>query len=132
MIKIIYSQFILLIGNNAVDLFDYYGVDQMHGVSRTECIAKIADGDLYIEGFANYDPRDSTLSTDLPPFIFINKSALRGTFRDVTLVNHEMMHMSLLLHDWDITKKEEEIISWAERWTNYIYLQNFYGYERKR
>ena len=131
MIKIIYSQFILLIGNNAVDLFDYYGVDQMHSISRTECIARIAEGGTYIEGFANYDPRDSTLSTDLPPFIFINKSALKGDYRDVTLVNHEMMHMSLLLNDWDIAKKEEKIISWAEVWTNYVYQQNFYGYERK-
>lgn len=131
MIKIIYSQFILLIGNNAVDLFDYYGVEQMHGVSRTACIARIAEGGTYIEGFANYDPRDSTLSTDLPPFIFINKSALKGDYRDVTLVNHEMTHMSLLLHDWDVDKKEEEIVTWAEEWTNRVYQQNFYDYVRK-
>ena len=129
MIEVIYyAQFVLLIGNNAVDLFDYYGVQEMHGVSRDKCISRIAEGGSYIEGFANYDPRDTALTTEPLPFVFINKSALKGDYRDVTLINHEMTHMSLLLHNWDVDKKEEEIVTWAEEYTNLVYKQNFLDY----
>lgn len=123
---IFYAQFILLIGNNAVDLFDYYGVQEMHGVNRQSCIERIAEGGTYIEGFANYNPYDTAQTTNLLPFVFINRSALKGDYRDVTLVNHEMTHMSLLLHEWNVDKYEEDIVTWAEEYTNLIYKQNFY------
>ena len=122
---IYYAQFVLLIGNNAVDLFDYYGVQEMHGVSKTLCIDRIAEGGTYIDGFANYDPRDTLLTTDPLPFVFINRSALHGDYRDITLINHEMMHMSLLIHDWEVVDHEENIVTWAEDYTNMVYKQNF-------
>ena len=122
---IYYAQFVLLIGNNAVDLFDYYGVQEMHGVSKTLCIDRIAEGGTYIDGFANYDPRDTLLTTDPLPFVFINRSALHGDYRDITLINHEMMHMSLLIHDWEVVNHEENIVTWAEDYTNMVYKQNF-------
>lgn len=122
---IYYAQFVLLIGNNAVNLFDYYGVQEMHGVSKIKCIERIAEGGTYIEGFANYDPRDTTLSTYPLPFVFINKAAIKGDYRDVTLINHEMTHMSLLLHEWNVDKYEEDIVTWAEEYTNLIYKQHF-------
>jgi hypothetical protein len=128
---IFYAQFVLLIGNNAVDLFDYYGVQEMHGVSKTKCIERIAEGGTYIEGFANYNPYDTTQTTELLPFVFINRSALKGDYRDVTLVNHEMTHMSLLLHEWNVDKYEEDIVTWAEEYTNLVYKQNFQDYVGK-
>ena len=122
---IYYAQFVLLIGNSAVDLFDYYGVQEMHGVSKAQCIERIAEGGTYIDGFANYNPKDTALTKELLPFVFINKKALHGDYRDVTLINHEMAHMSLLLHDWNVTDYEEIIVTWAEEQTNFIYQQNF-------
>jgi len=59
------------------------------------------------------------------PFVFINRSALHGDYRDITLINHEMVHMSLLLHDWNVETDEEQIVTWAEVYTNLIYKQNF-------
>lgn len=122
---IYYAQFVLLIGNSAVDLFDYYGVQEMHGVSKTQCIERIAEGGTYIDGFANYNPKDTALTKELLPFVFINRQALHGDYRDVTLINHEMVHMSLLLHDWNVETDEEQIVTWAEVYTNLIYKQNF-------
>lgn len=122
---IYYAQFVLLIGNSAVDLFDYYGVQEMHGVSKTQCIERIAEGGTYIDGFANYNPKDTALTKELLPFVFINRQALHGDYRDVTLINHEMVHMSLLLHDWNVADHEEMIVRWAEEKTNLIYKQNF-------
>jgi hypothetical protein len=128
---IYYAQFVLLIGNNAVDLFDYYNVQEMHGVSKTKCINRISEGGTYIDGFANYDPRDTTLSTNPLPFVFINKTALKGDHRDVTLINHEMIHMSLLIHEWNVDDYEEEIVTWAEEYTNLIYKKHFKDYVRE-
>ena len=122
---IYYAQFVLLIGNSAVDLFDYYGVQEMHGVSKAQCIERIAEGGTYIDGFANYNPKDTALTKELLPFVFINRQALHGDYRDVTLINHEMAHMSLLLHDWNVETDEEQIVTWAEVYTNLIYKQNF-------
>ena len=122
---IYYAQFVLLIGNSAVDLFDYYGVQEMHGVSKAQCIERIAEGGTYIDGFANYNPKDTALTKELLPFVFINRQALHGDYRDVTLINHEMAHMSLLLHDWNVADHEEMIVRWAEEKTNLIYKQNF-------
>ena len=120
-----YAQFVLLIGNDATELFDYYNVDQMHGVNKADCITRINEGGTYIEGFCNYDPRDSTLSKDPLPFVFINKSSLKGDHRDITLINHEMSHLALLLNNWDVDNKEEEIVTFAEEQTNLIYVNHF-------
>ena len=122
---IYYAQFVLLIGNSAVDLFDYYGVQEMHGVSKAQCIERIAEGGTYIDGFANYNPKDTALTQELLPFVFINRQALHGDYRDVTLINHEMVHMSLLLHDWNVETDEEQIVTWAEVYTNLIYKKHF-------
>jgi hypothetical protein len=35
---------------------------------------------------------------------------------------HEMMHMSFKKHSWDINK-EEDIITWAEEESYYVYEQ---------
>lgn len=122
---IYFAQFVLLIGNSALDLFDYYGVQEMHGVNKTACVSRIAEGGTYIDGFANYNPYDSSLVKTPLPFVFINRQALHGDYRDVTLINHEMAHMSLLLHDWDVDTKEEEIVTWAEENTNSVYNNYF-------
>jgi hypothetical protein len=56
------------------------------------------------------------------PFLFINL----GTFKNYSLtekataVMHETMHMGILLNNWNIKDKEEEIISFAEEEANKI------------
>jgi len=104
-----------ILGNKSIDLFNYYKVDEIHGLTREECSNyKENSDDAYIAGMANVSPNDST------PYVFINKSRLKGDYRDVTLVMHELMHMSLILHQWTIRDNEEKIITWAEEETNRI------------
>jgi hypothetical protein len=38
----------------------------------------------------------------------------------VTLANHEAMHMAILLNNWNIVDKEEEVITLAEEITNKV------------
>lgn len=122
------GKYILLVGNNATELFDYYGVEEMHGLNRKDAQAEEVDkttgNGVYIYGLTNYDPADKKLTAKAPykPFLFINL----GTFKNYSLtekatgVMHETMHMGILLNNWNIKDKEEEIITFAEDEANKI------------
>jgi hypothetical protein len=122
------GDYILLAGNNATEIFDYYDVDEMHGLNRNDAqseeVDKTKGNGVYIYGWTNYDPADKKLTAKAPnkPFLFINL----GTFKKYSLtekataVMHETMHMSILLNNWKITDKEEEVISYAEEQANKI------------
>lgn len=126
--KIDMGDYVLLVGNNATEIFDYYNVQEMHGLNRKDAQAEEVDktkgNGVYIYGFTNYDPEDKKLTAKAPykPFLFINL----GTFKKYSLtekataVMHETMHMSILLNNWKITDKEEEVISYAEEQANKI------------
>ena len=122
------GKYILLVGNNATEVFDYYGVKEMHGLNRKDAQAEEVDkttgNGVYIYGLTNYDPADKKLTAKAPykPFLFLNM----GTFKKYSLtekataIMHETMHMSILLNNWNIKDKEEEIISFAEEEANKI------------
>ena len=122
------GKYVLLAGNNAVEIFDYYDVDEMHGLTKkaaqAEEVDKTVGNGVYIYGWTNYDPADKKLTAKAPlkPFLIINL----GTFsrysvtEKATGVMHETMHMSILLNNWKITDKEEEVITYAEEEANKI------------
>lgn len=122
------GDYILLAGNNATEIFDYYNVEEMHGLNRKDAkleeVDKTKGNGVYIYGWTNYDPADKKLTAKAPykPFLFINL----GTFKKYSLtekataVMHETIHMSILLNNWKITDKEEEVISYAEEQANKI------------
>jgi len=126
--KIDMGKYILLIGNDATEVFDYYNVEEMHGLNRADAQAEEVDktvgNGVYIYGLTNYDPADKKLTAKDPykPFLFINL----GTFKKYSItekatgVMHETMHMSILLNNWDIKDKEEEVITFAEEEANKI------------
>lgn len=126
--KIDMGKYIVLFGDNATKIFDYYKVDEMHGLSRKDAQAEEVDktvgNGVYIYGLTNYDPADKKLTAKEPykPFIFINL----GTFKryslteKATAIMHETMHMAILLNNWKIIDKEEEVISFAEEQANKI------------
>jgi hypothetical protein len=126
--KVDMGKYILLIGKDATEIFDYYNVKEMHGLNRADAQAEEVDktvgNGVYIYGLTNYDPADKKLTAKAPykPFLFINL----GTFKKYSLtekatgVMHETMHMSILLNNWDIKDKEEEVITFAEEEANKI------------
>ena len=119
---------ILVAGNDATEIFDYYDVQEMHGLNRKDAQAEEVDktkgNGVYIYGWTNYDPADKKLTAKAPykPFLFLNL----GTFKNYSLtekataVMHETMHMAILLNNWKITDKEEEVIGYAEEQANKI------------
>lgn len=126
--KIDMGKYVLLVGKDATYPFDYYGVDEMHGLNRKDAQAEEVDktvgNGVYIYGWNNYDPRDKKLTAKAPykPFLFINL----GTFsrysltEKCTAVMHETMHMAILLNNYNIKDKEEEAIGFAEEEANKI------------
>ena len=120
--KIIHrNKYDLLIGDDSVELFDYFNVNELHGLKRSDAVNyNETNKDVFIAGMSNYHPSDRLLIKYPKPYVFINTKPLKNDFRDISLVMHEMIHQSLLQHNWDINL-EEEIITWAENETNYIF-----------
>jgi hypothetical protein len=115
MISYITASYILLMSYNPCDIFTYYNVTEMHGLSLTECQAyNNTFEDAYIAGLSNFVPKESKQYHDTDArFVYINLSRCNNDVQAMALVMHEMMHHSLWLHNYDMTK-EEEIVTWAE------------------
>jgi len=110
--SIVKNKYDLLLGNSCLDLFNYYNTGYIHGLKREDCECyNETSQDAYIAGMSNESPN---ILVSKNPYVFINLSRLQGSFKDVTLVFHEFMHLSFRLHNWDVSK-EEKIITWAEK-----------------
>ena len=111
-----FKQFLLILGEKSTNLFDYFNVEELHGLNKKD--AKVypeTSKDAYIYGLANYSP-----TKDKFPFVFINLNRLDGTYKDALGIMHETIHISLLINNWDVENKEEEIVSNAEMYANEI------------
>ena len=115
MITIIRGAYILLLSYNPCNVFTYYNVDEMHGLSLVDCIEyENTTEDAYISGLSNFVPKESgEYNNDDPRFVFINLSRCTDDLNTFGLIMHEMMHTSFAIHSYDINQ-EEEIITWAE------------------
>lgn len=103
-----YKDFLLIIGKSS-DIFDYFGVEELHGLKRSECYD--TPNDAYIAGLCNQFPDDSSKQ-----FLFINEIRIGKSYKDVLLIMHETMHLSLEIngHNLEDGDKEEETITYAE------------------
>lgn len=123
--EIEFDEYVLLIGLDALELFDFFKLDHIHGLNKFDCFDRIHDGGTYIDGLTNFHPYDNPDDPKLKPFVFLNLKAFVGNHEDVTLIMHEIMHLSLLLYDWTIEENEESIVSFAEAETNYLITEIF-------
>jgi hypothetical protein len=122
------GKYILVVGKDATDIFKYYKVKEMHGLSlkdaQAEEIDKTVGNGVYMYGLTNYDPADKKLTAKSPykPFVFLNMGTFKkySSSEKATAIMHETMHMSILLSNWNIKDKEEESIGFAEEEANKI------------
>ena len=115
MTAVIRENYILLLSYNPCEIFNYFNVDEMHGLSHIECKAyPNTNEDSYIAGWSNFVPKISGeyISND-DRFVFINLSRCNTEIETFGLIMHELMHHSFFLHDYN-SEKEEEIITWSE------------------
>jgi len=126
--KIDMGKYVLLLGTNATQIFDYYDVPEMHGLNRKDAQAEEVDKTVgngkYIQGWVNYDPEDKKLTAKAPhkPFLFLNLTHFKNLSdtKKATSIMHETIHMGILLANWKIEDKEEEVITFAEEEANKI------------
>ena len=116
MIAIKLGFYTLLMSYHPCDLFYYYNVTEMHGLSLGECEAhsNTAEG-AYIAGLCNYVPKPSgDYTKDNEHFVFINLTRCTDDIHTMGLVMHEMMHLSGEKFNgcWD--SDEENMITFAE------------------
>jgi len=108
--KLVRIDLTLLVGTSALALFDYFEVDELHGLTRQGCIDRIAQGGTYFDGMQNLYPQ----TTDMY-YLFINSSALtKNMAENFGLIFHESMHYQFEKHWNNLQEKEEEIITDAE------------------
>jgi hypothetical protein len=123
------GKYVLILGNDATDIFTFYDVEEMHGLNKKDAQAEEVDkttgNGVYIEGLTNYDPRDKKLTGKSPykPFVFLNTSHIKK--RDIPgkcfSIMHETIHLAMLLNNWDIDNKEEDMTTMAEEEANRIW-----------
>ena len=103
-----FTLYTLILSYNPCDVFKYYKVTEMHGLNLSDCEKyNNTTESAYIAGLSNVSPIDNK------PFVFINLSRCNNDVETMGLIMHEMMHLSLDLHNNDLSQ-EEEIITWAE------------------
>lgn len=98
----------LLLSFNPCEVFDYFEVNEMHGLNVKDCEDyDNTTEDAYIAGWCNYSP------TDGKPYVFINLSRCTNDMRSTGLIMHELIHLVCrLFDDWE--ENEEFMITWAE------------------
>jgi len=113
-----YPKYTLIIGEKSEDVFNFFGVEELHGLYKKDCYDN--PGDAYIGGLCNVYPDDHSKL-----FLFLNATRLGNGYKDVLLIMHESMHLSLEIHGTDLTYKgvdiEEIAITWAEENADSIY-----------
>ena len=113
-----YPEYTLIIGKNSEDIFNFFGVEELHGLYKKDCYDNPTNA--YIAGLCNVYPKDPSKL-----FLFLNSIRLGNGYKDVLLIMHESMHLSLKIHGGDLTYKgvdiEEIAITWAEENSDSIY-----------
>lgn len=105
-----FKDYTLILSKNPCDIFNYFDVEKLHGLNYKSCLShKNTKDDAYLSGLTNIIPETKKY------FLFINTSRLGKGKEKMGLIMHETTHLSLLLYKYDVEKKEEEIITWAEK-----------------
>lgn len=101
---------LLLVGENALSLFDYYGVDELHGLNKKDCIKRMNEGGTYFDGFQNLIPYEKNQY-----YLFINNSSLTDNEVDnFGLIFHESTHYQFEKYYDSLKENEEQLITDAE------------------
>ena len=96
--KINFERFILLLSDDVRDVFRYYNVTEMHGLSHEGATKRINEGGTYCDGWANVAPFKG-----MKPYIFLNTKTMveLPIHETALLVMHETTHITILLHELD-------------------------------
>lgn len=113
LLRLVRPDLILIVGSDALALFDYFEVDELHGLNRADCIKRIQEGGTYIDGMSNVVPK--TDSSKIFYYIFINMKAWKLIkVYNFGLVFHEATHYAFSKYWNNLQEDEEQLITEAE------------------
>jgi hypothetical protein len=98
------SDYLLLVGYDAKDIFRYFNRSDFNGLNLNDCIKRQSEGGTYIDGWANVSPIES-----LPPYLFLNATTLneKPLYISIALIAHEVAHLVNLLDPIALEENEE-------------------------
>jgi len=121
MLKINRKHYDLLLSIYPCDIFEYYGVDEMHGLNLKDCKAHANTTESsYICGLANHIPHAGEYHVSDRMFVFINLNRCNSNLDLICNLYHELMHWAINHYHEDL-KREEDMITIAEQETREVY-----------
>jgi hypothetical protein len=110
--------FMLLLGDKSIELFDYFKVDELHSLLRSDCEQCIdTETNAFIRGMCNYYPDTDTKEK----YLFFNMLRYKqGEYQSHSAVGHEVFHLVEMLRADGQIKTEESAAMAIERITNSI------------
>ena len=117
-VKLIRIDLTLLVGDSALALFDYFEVDELHGLNRKACIERLAQGGTYFDGMQNLypDPKERGKYIEGMYYLFINSSAFTNRMSEnFGLIFHESTHYQFEKFYDNLKESEEVLITDAEQ-----------------
>lgn len=109
---LIKQQYYLMYSDKSIDLFDYFNVDHLHGLDKSDCMDHVdTPDDCFIAGMCNLKPNDSGKY-----FVYINTLKSKYPVEFITLIMHEFMHLAFRLNNYN-QYNEEQLIQFAENET---------------
>ena len=121
MLKINRKHYDLLLSIYPCDIFEHYGVDEMHWLNLKDCKAHANTTESsYICGLANHIPHAGEYHVSDRMFVFINLNRCNSHLDLICNLYHELMHWAINHYNEDLSF-EEEMITIAEQETREVY-----------
>lgn len=121
MIVIKRTKYDLLLSFNPCELFEYFEVDELHGLKKSECYShRNTKNSSYIAGLCNLIPTEKPLIYRNKYFVFINLNRCNSDLETFGHIFHELMHLSINLFNENL-KYEEQMISYCENESKLIF-----------
>jgi len=110
MLTITRDHYDLLLSTDPCSIFDYYNVEQMHGLNKKDCRLHLNNNEQsYICGWANHIPHEGDYHVSDSSHLDL-----------ICNLYHELMHWAVNHYDEDLSF-EEEMITIAEEETREVY-----------
>jgi hypothetical protein len=121
MLRIEMDHYDLLLNTDPCSIFDYYNVEEMHGLNKKDCMLHLNNNQqAYIAGWCNHIPHEGEYHVSDRCFVFINLNRCNSHLDLICNLYHELMHWAINHYNEDLSF-EEEMITIAEEETRKVY-----------
>lgn len=106
-----FSEFDMFLGTDVAEVYDWFGVEFLNGVSKSDVIAVQKMQDKYIHSMVNYHPNDVLYDCSYKPYFFLNRDVINAMpINEIMIIVHAAATRlaSILCDGFDEVDKVEE------------------------